>query len=141
MDQDYQIPDLSDAQTPSSKLLDKAGDFTAEVIKGKPGLSAQMGSIHKFQLEITDGPSKGKIITLVQSLQEQALWKYRDFVSACGKSIGQVSNCTDLVGSKLMIRTAFDLYQGDLRLRITKFSALKSADSEVSVGEREDIVG
>jgi len=64
-DQDHKIPDLSDAQTPSSKLLDKAGDFTVEVIKARPGVSAQMEQVHKFHLSVpslpgTDGRGNGE---------------------------------------------------------------------------------
>lgn len=123
MNKQYAIPNLKGVESPTSQLVDEPGTYSVEVAKVKTSTSARREPVHVYTLRVMDGVSAGKLIIATISLLENSKWRYKEFLEACNKN--DVKTATELVGSQLRVRTKLDTFEGEERVKITRFLPIK----------------
>lgn len=73
--QNYNLDDIKE-----SNYINKAGRHTLTIKKFIAGDSQNQKPYHKFECENVDGEK----ITVTLYLVENAMWKYKNFIKACG---------------------------------------------------------
>ena len=63
-----------------NSYIDKAGKYTLTIKKFESGESQNGTEYHKFHCENPDG----QMISIALYLVENAMWKYKNFIKACG---------------------------------------------------------
>ncbi len=122
MNKQYAIPNLEGVES-SSQLVVIAGNYHVEVVNIKCRTSAQKEPVHVYTLRVMDGVSAGKLIIATISLLKNSKWRYKEFLEACNKS--DVKIATKLIGSQLRVRTKLDTFEGEERLKISRFLRVK----------------
>ena len=75
-----------------NSYIDKAGKYTLTIKKFESGESQNGTEYHKFYCENADG----EMISLALYLVENAMWKYKNFIKACGLPGKGVVNLDEL---------------------------------------------
>jgi len=117
------IPDLTKVDDKQPLLL-KPGTYTVKALSVKRSVSRKKELFHNYKLEVMAGPESGKIAFTKLSTLKTALWIYRRFVKACGKTPEGATDCRTLLGSALSIQCRLDRFRGKEVLNITKFLPL-----------------
>lgn len=72
--------------------IDKEGNYTLKIMSYTEGSSANGKEFHKYNCETIDGEK----ISLTLYLIENAMWKYKAFVNACGLEAKGAVNLVEL---------------------------------------------
>ena len=78
-----------------------------------------------IETSVTDGEFMGRMLFINLSLDEKALWKVKDFYTACG--VGWADDgfeTDDLIGAELKAQVETELYENKMTNRVTDFFKL-----------------
>lgn len=121
--QNFNLDDIKE-----SSYIDKAGKYTLTITGYKSDVSQNGKEFHKFECESEDG---GKInITLY--LIENAMWKYKAFIKACGLPGTGVVNLDTLPQTLVGKKFVGDVQKQPNRTDIVTGEVVESKYYEVS---------
>lgn len=108
------------------------GIHTAKLVQIDEGTTQGGDDMLKAVFEVTKGDSKGARVFDNFALTDKALWKFKICLSAMGiKTDGKIAVDLDkLVGKLVDIEVAHEEYNGQVRARITDYSAVEDTDDE-----------
>lgn len=117
------------------------GDYAFKVSKTtmKKGGDSGKPYIEMFS-EITRGDKKGKKLRDTFSLQKQSLWKLRNFLESCGKTVPSKAiklNITKMVGWEFAGTVSDEEYEGKKKSIISSYFPLSELSKESSTDELE----
>ena len=104
-----------------SALLQNPGDYIFAVEDVQPHTSEKDEECAQPRLRVAEGEKEGKLLMPIFSLQPKAVFRFREFVEACGIDASTIENCSELVGCKVRVHVVTEEYQGRERLRAETF--------------------
>lgn len=121
------------------------GDYAFKVTKTtmKKGEDSGQPYIEMFS-EVTQGDKKGKKLRDTFSLQKKALWKLRNFLEACGKTVPSKAVKLDIakmVGWEFAGTTSDDEYEGKKKSIISSYFPLSELGKTSKGNELEGAEG